>query len=161
MKCERCGKRDATTRVYQNDNGKETMLFLCDECAGNTINPSMDLFQKLLGGSYGMFSNLTGLIDTPKSLRCPKCGTSSEQFLRTGFVGCPHCYEAFEPLILQAVKQFQQSDTHIGKSPLLQEQSEEERLAAEAHKAFINKDYDLMTQLSYKLQQLKHRNSED
>lgn len=161
MKCEKCGKHEATTRVYQNDNGKESMMFLCDECAGNSMNPSIDLFQKLLGGSAGgLFSDLSGLIDTPRIVRCPECNTTSEQFLRSGFVGCPHYYTVFEPLVIQAVKQFQQSDRHIGKMPAVEERTEEEILSERLQSAFADHDYTTVEQISRKLQQLKNGNSE-
>ena len=37
-----------------------------------------------------------------KNQICPKCGTSFEEILETGFVGCEKCYEM--PEVKQVVK---------------------------------------------------------
>lgn len=166
MKCERCGMKEATTRVYRSNNGEQSLMYLCSDCAeAMHLNVGgMDLIQKLFGGSpMGLFSDLSGFIDAPTSKQtvCPECKTTSEEFLRTGFVGCPNCYKVFEPLVLQAVKQFQQSDTHIGKSPTAKTEtgiSEEEKLREEVRTAIANRQYALAGELSKKLDELTGKN---
>ena len=62
--------------------------------------------------------------------------------------------------MIQAVKQFQQSDRHIGKMPAVEERTEEEILSERLQSAFADHDYTTVEQISRKLQQLKNGNSE-
>ena len=45
--------------------------------------------------------------------RCPKCGTSVEEILETGFVGCEKCYEL--PTIKKAVEKMFNRKKHKSK----------------------------------------------
>ena len=76
--------------------------------------------------------------------------------MKTGFVGCPRCYEVFEPLIVQTVKKLQQSDRHVGKTPLgvLDTASEEARLKSELQAAIDNGDYSKIGELGERLKKL-------
>lgn len=44
---------------------------------------------------------------------CPKCGTSAEEILETGFVGCEKCYEL--PTVKQAVEKIFNGKKHKTK----------------------------------------------
>ncbi len=98
MKCTKCGLREATTEVLQRHNNHVEKMYLCDECAKD-YRPDMgfddfDMLNKLINGSpMGLLSNLGSLFQTPtaKALMCPECKTTGEEFLKTGFVGCPRC----------------------------------------------------------------------
>lgn len=45
--------------------------------------------------------------------RCSKCGTSAEEILETGFVGCEKCYEL--PTVKQAVEKMFNGKKHKAK----------------------------------------------
>ena len=45
--------------------------------------------------------------------RCQKCGTSAEEILETGFVGCEKCYEL--PTVKQAVEKMFNGKKHKAK----------------------------------------------
>ncbi|MDE6966481.1 MAG: hypothetical protein K2O94_05845, partial [Clostridiales bacterium] len=106
----------------------------------------------------GLLSNLNNMFAEPstRALICPTCKTTSEEFMKTGFVGCPRCYEVFEPLIVQTVKKLQQSDRHVGKTPLgvLDTASEEARLKSELQAAIDNGDYSKIGELGERLKKL-------
>lgn len=170
MKCTKCGLREATTEVVLQRNNKVEKMYLCSECAKD-YRPDMplesfDMLNKLINGSpMGLLANLNKLIDVPstRALICPKCKTTSEEFVKTGFVGCPHCYEVFEPLIVQTVKKLQQSDRHVGKMPegVLDTASEEARLKSELQAAIDKSDYSKTTEILEKLRKLVANNRED
>ena len=83
---------------------------------------------------------------------CPDCKTTSEEFLKTGFVGCPKCYKVFEPLVVQTVKKLQQSDRHVGKSPYGKiDTIDEAGLKAELQAAVDSGDYVKIVELSERL----------
>lgn len=170
MKCTNCGLREATTEVLIRRNDHVEKKFLCGDCAKNyrpdTGNDSFDMLNKLINGSpMGLLSNLNSLFEAPsvRTLVCPTCKTTSEEFLKTGFVGCPRCYEVFEPLIVQTVKRLQQSDRHIGKRPhtAADTAAEEARLKAEIRSAVDNGDYAKLGELSDMLKKLVGNNKED
>ena len=48
-----------------------------------------------------------------KEVVCPKCNTKQSQFLKTGFLGCPHCYKAFEGAIDKLLPKIQGKTTHV------------------------------------------------
>lgn len=164
MLCTKCGLRESTTEVVQRINNHIEKMYLCDECAKDFRPDSFDDFDvlnKLIkGSSMGILSGLMGMLDAPttRSLVCPECKTTGDEFLKSGFVGCPRCYEAFEPLIVQTVKKLQQSDRHVGKcpygpggAPRNTAADERERLRAELQAAIDSFDYKRASEISAKL----------
>lgn len=163
MKCSKCGLREATAEVRVRHNDHVENMYLCDECA-KEYRPNIgfgdfDMLDKLINGSpMGLLSNLNGLFNAPntRALICPECKTTSEEFIKTGFVGCPHCYEVFEPIIAQSVKKLQQSDRHVGKIPNGEEDTAalEARLKAELQAAVDSGDYSKIGELGEQLKKL-------
>lgn len=169
MKCTNCGLREATTEVLVRRNDHVEKMFLCSECAKN-YRPevgldSFDMLNKLINGSpMGLLNSFSNLFDnhTARTLVCPDCKTTSEEFLKTGFVGCPKCYKVFEPLVVQTVKKLQQSDRHIGKSPYGNgDEIDESRLKAELQAAIDSGDYLKVFELSERLKKLMGNKRED
>lgn len=163
MKCTNCGLREATTEVVVRCNDRVQKLYLCADCAKN-YRPdvgldSFDVIDKLINGSpMALINSFGNIFNAPsaRTLVCPDCKTTSEEFLKTGFVGCPRCYDVFEPLISQTVKKLQQSDMHVGKSPLgaVTPEAEEARLKSELQAAVDSGDYYKLVKLSELLTRL-------
>ncbi|MCM1367320.1 MAG: hypothetical protein NC184_00705 [Roseburia sp.] len=169
MKCTKCGLREATTEVLQRHNNHIEKQYLCSECAKDyrpeSLADEFNILNKLINGSpMGLLSNLDSLFGTSavKTLICPDCRTTSEEFIKTGFVGCPRCYEVFEPLVAQTVKKLQQSDRHVGKTPFGAEDqaAEEARLKSELMAAIDSGDYAKASELSAKLNGITGKNGE-
>lgn len=164
MKCTRCGRREATVHSIIAINNKKQQMDLCEDCArelqsGMGIGGYGDIFGKIFGGSStGLLPGLFKLFDAPatQSLVCPHCKTTGEEFTESGFVGCSHCYEVFEPLIVQTVRKVQQSDRHVGKTPVGAKDiiADEERLKQQLQAAIDSGDYSRLTELSEKLRKL-------
>lgn len=163
MKCVKCARREATTEVLRRHNNHVEKLYLCDECAkeyeSDTVMKGLDMLDSFFGGSpMGLFGNFAGFFDAPavKSLVCPECKTTSDEFLKTGFVGCPRCYEAFAPLVVQTVKKIQQSDRHVGKAPVgaVDFAAEQARLKSELQAAVDSGDYVKTVEISNRLKKL-------
>ena len=165
MKCTNCGLREATTEVLVRRNDHVEKMFLCGECAKN-YRPdvgldSFDMLNKLINGSpMSLLNSFNNLFDnrTARTLVCPDCKTTSEEFMKTGFVGCPKCYKVFEPLVVQTVKKLQQSNRHVGKSPYGSGDAvDESRLKAELQAAIDSGDYGKVFELSERLKKLMNR----
>ena len=164
MKCTRCGKNEATVHSFISINNKKQQMDLCENCA-RELQSSMGMsgyggiFGPIFGGSsMGVLPGLFTLFDAPttQALVCPHCKTTGEEFVKTGCVGCEHCYEVFEPLIVQTLKKFQQSDRHIGKLPvgMTDTDGDEQKLKAELQAAIDGGEYGKITEIAEKLHKL-------
>ena len=50
---------------------------------------------------------------------CPGCGLTFARFRQVGTLGCPDCYQAFEPQLAPLIERAQNGATHhSGKTPL-------------------------------------------
>ena len=90
---------------------------------------------------------------------CAECGTTEEEFLNTGYVGCENCYKEFANLILPRVSQMQQGLVHVGKMPAVAAataEGEYARLKAELKKAVDAEDYERAAKINLKLKKLKN-----
>ncbi len=164
MICTKCGQREATTMVYTDTNGHSERMYLCEECKKAFLqsnDSTFDMLDALMSRPpMGLVNGLNGFFGVPTAKRlpvCPDCKTTGEEFLNTGFVGCPTCYKVFEPLVEQTVKKLQQSDRHVGKRPAyMQNRNEEDvaRLKAELNTAILNNDYVRVGEISGMLAKL-------
>ena len=158
MKCDECGKREATFHSIKKINGVTTERHMCGEC------------QKKYGGSLmkisglgNLFGSLGGFFDEPRlSARndfiCPSCGTTGDEFLKTGFVGCSNCYKEFAPIIMPVIRRMQGDASHVGKVPLGVENSvsiEYDRLKKELEKAIELEEYEQAGIIRDRMRQLK------
>lgn len=119
MLCENCSGREATTHIKKVENGHATQMNLCSECARNLGYG--DLFSDFSFNLRDLFSNLFGdstLMLTDKSERCEKCGSSFNDIVKSGYVGCSRCYEKFYDKLLPSVQRIHGKALHNGKKPV-------------------------------------------
>ena len=123
MLCERCKIREANIKYTEIINGVKTEHNLCSHCARE-----MDFGQYMafIDGDFPLgrlLSGLLGLADDEEETEvrgrvvCPTCGTSFDDFVENSRFGCPDCYEVFDLLISDKIRQLQGSDRHKGKKP--------------------------------------------
>lgn len=88
MKCQSCGKKEATVKYYENINGSKKELHLCSDCANKLgITHFSDIFSP-------MFVSIPDYIDD-EIVKCGKCGYTLDDYTKTGLFGCPECYNTF------------------------------------------------------------------
>ena len=153
MLCDECKKNQATVHTISKINGVTTERHLCAACNKKYMSPMMKL-----SNIGDLFSNFTGLFEPKReSIICPKCGTTSDDFLETGYVGCPNCYKEFASIILPAVQKMQNAVQHVGKLPdgTAKEQSELTRLKQELGKAIEREEFEQATVLRDKIRKLE------
>ncbi len=111
MLCDECKKRPASVHVTRILNGVKREYNLCSECARRlgiaAPTAASGLFQSLFEGNGGKKSAVV----------CPKCGTDLRDFDATGYLGCPHCYEAFSAHLDSVIRRMQGSNSHVGSRP--------------------------------------------
>lgn len=93
MKCQSCGKKEATVRYMENINGKKQEMHFCVDCARKLgfVNFS-DMFSPI----FTNIPNFFGDFALEEELKCPTCGYTFDDYTNTGLLGCPDCYNTFE-----------------------------------------------------------------
>ena len=83
--CARCGRPTTMRLVEPHDQAH-----LCRWCIDRQA-PGLRL------GTLA--TSLTSASLPPAVTKCPHCGWSADDAIQKGLVGCPLCYEAFDPEI--------------------------------------------------------------
>lgn len=94
-----------------------------------------------------------------ETLACRKCGTTLDDFLHTGFVGCFECYKTFYPYLKDFAIDVHGRCVHTGKVPSKEatkaaKKREIARLFEQEQKAAQNRDYILANQLKERRERL-------
>lgn len=66
------------------------------------------MFEQNVMGFYNQTTDFNDVV-------CPRCSISRADFLRSGILGCPHCYEVFKKDINSMLLQKQGNFNHVGK----------------------------------------------
>ena len=114
MLCEECHKNTATVMITVMTGNETTTRHLCQEC----VEKMETSFAK--GDMSSFLTSLLSILSTqPREevTKCDVCGLTSEEFQKTGKLGCAHCYEVFgdqlKPLLLRVHGRSQ----HAGRVP--------------------------------------------
>lgn len=117
MLCQNCGKNEATTHIKQIINGDMAESHLCPDCASHL--GYSDMFSgfglnlsELFGGFLG---DMMPSISAGKTQRCEKCGSSFDEIVRSGKVGCADCYRTFYDKLLPSIQRIHGKIKHSGK----------------------------------------------
>jgi len=128
MLCQKCHKNEATIHVQKIEDGKVKSLHLCESCAAQHSVDAADLqgfnLAEVLfdiAGKVAKEINSGSEEEESEPVAepvCPHCGWSLEKFRKTGYLGCPECYRAFEQPISGMLKNIHRGDHHTGKIPI-------------------------------------------
>lgn len=122
MLCEKCKIREANvfyTEIIDGDQKNEHHL--CSQCARD-----IDQYSNIFDKDFSFSKLLSGILgdvfekDENKEYRqivCPTCNTSYDDFIKNSMFGCKDCFEVFNLLINDNIKQIHGNDTHVGKKP--------------------------------------------
>ena len=128
MKCQRCKEREANVQIMQQISGKKPQTFmLCDVCA-RELGISMPPFPMTGKVSSNPFSILGNIFQTNLGLgadeisekpvnQCSQCKTTFDEFKRTGYLGCPQCYDTFASQMDPVFSRTQMGNKHSGRKP--------------------------------------------
>lgn len=157
MLCENCKKNEATTFIKRIVNGRLSEYPLCDTCAsafgyGDVLGLGLrfrDFIENYL--SSGDLSSMTN-----RGLRCDKCGSTIEDIVRSGKVGCADCYRIFGDKLDSAVRHIHGRSVYSGtKAPIKTESNTSEEktdpdndIREQLKKAVARQDYEEAERLS-------------
>lgn len=123
MLCDNCGKREANVKYSESINGIKKEMNLCEECAKSlgitnqfSFNMPLD-FPNFFGSFLEDFSDqeFMPLFEETKNARCDNCGTTFNDIVNTGRLGCANCYEVFGDKLDAILKRLQGSSRHVGR----------------------------------------------
>lgn len=120
MLCNKCGKNEATHFIEKNINGKVTKLALCARCAEQSVEFSFDPFEGLhaFDGLFG-FPQIGSLKKALKreEKRCSLCGSSFDEIVKAGKIGCAKCYDIFADELNPIIKRIHGDRGYVGRKP--------------------------------------------
>jgi protein arginine kinase activator len=116
--CDHCGS-PAVVHETLIRNGKTTAVHLCAEhalAAGFPVPAGQPVAEVVL---HIVKANQPADPSRPRALAsCTGCGVSFAEFRKTGTLGCPACYDSFQPMLGQVIERAQAGGTaHIGRAP--------------------------------------------
>jgi protein arginine kinase activator len=172
MLCQNCSKREATTHIKRIVNGEATENHLCSECAHALgYDGLFDNFSLNIPDFFsGFFGDNPFALSASKKERCSKCGSSFDDIIKTGMVGCADCYEKFFDKLLPSIQRIHGKSKHAGKTPKLhndvpaqavKEKTKEEIIAekqAEMQKAVESQNFEQAAIIRDEIKQLKEEN---
>ena len=163
MLCTNCGKANAQFHYKQIIGGNKTEQHLCTACAQALgFLGKQDSF-------FDIGSILNDFISVPKTTggtksvsRCEGCGTTYDEFRRSGLLGCDSCYDAFGSIIESSLSQIQPSTTHKGSlggenGKKIERQNEIATLKDELKKAIIDERYEDAAKLRDKIKEMEEK----
>lgn len=119
MLCQNCSKAQATTHIKRIINGEATEQHLCAACAKKLgFDSFFDDFSLSIPNFFsGFFSDAVPALAGRRQERCETCGSSFDEIVRTGMVGCADCYETFYDKLLPSIQRIHGRARHAGKTP--------------------------------------------
>lgn len=133
MKCQSCGKREATVKYYENINGTKKELHLCSECANKLgVMEFPDIFSP-------MFVSMPDYT-YDEVIKCGKCGYTLDEYTKTGLFGCPECYNTFNENLDELFLKIHGKNRHVkDKVTKQQENKMDKSTEIEKLKEILNK----------------------
>jgi len=127
MLCQSCKKNDATVHYTEVINNNVKKTHLCESCAkqkGVDIELPFsfgDIIKAISKGIEGI-EDIEGIehIETKHfsgEAACPECGLEIQELLKQGKIGCAQCFDVFEEILDDIIKNVQKSPNHKGKIP--------------------------------------------
>lgn len=138
-------------------------MALCRECALSMgVRAQVEAFQRL---SQLLMQDLasTGIPDEMRAAmaaKCSHCGLVFQEFVQTGLLGCPTCYDDFKDLLKPVLRRMHGVIKQSGDAPEHRKQPAEakenakEQLEMELHLALLEENYEKAAALRDKLKQL-------
>lgn len=139
MVCDNCGAEESVIHLTQIVDNEMRTLHLCPSCAEEQGVEGMTLpddsfpltdFLAQMGPAFGeeggsaMSPSLQGAegedpVDDDEgahgSFFCPFCKTHLGELRKSGRMGCPECWSAFEPRMRRLLRRIHGSHQHVGK----------------------------------------------
>ncbi len=158
--CTKCGKNPASVYIKNTINGVTTEQHLCSQCASE---------EKLIGQPYmdpfgDMFSLFEPAVQSQQAIgadRCPLCGASAHDIMKSGRAGCASCYDVFARLLNPMIKRIHGTASHTGSVPAscsagIKKEKRLETLRGELKSAIENENFEDAARLRDEIREIEN-----
>ena len=152
--CDNCGATDAVMKLTTIVSNEMTTSHLCERCAaekGLEATPEVANFPLTDFLAQMSVTKPEGAEDD--TTQCSFCGLTFTGFREAGRLGCPHCYETFEPHLRRLLRRIHGNTHHVGKVYLPPDPSASlmekrlETLRRKLHRAIDTEDFETAAEL--------------
>ncbi len=168
MKCQSCNKNEANTHITKIINGAKTELYLCSQCANESGEVSAfengfdKEFENFFNGFFGSGQSGAAIPQKTTEKQCPTCGTSLDEILKQGRLGCSRCYEIYREQLARPLKQIHGAAAHTGKIPTrcgrgIKRMAQIDRMQSELNRAVMEQNFEKAAELRDKINELKNQ----
>lgn len=168
MLCQNCGKYEATTHVKRIVNGEAAEAHLCSDCARamgytDVFGGFGNVFGDLLGSFFGEPTSAL----SARTVKCDKCGSTFNDIIESGKIGCAECYSTFYEKLLPSLQRIHGKTKHEGKVPnkiSVSENNTENKLLSleqELKTAVEEQNYEKAAILRDKIKELKENGANE
>lgn len=130
MLCQKCGKKTANIYYKQTVNGHTKEYALCGDCAEQL--KEQGVFEIKMPSFFDdfehdlLFDDLFGITSLPgakpkenitENKKCTLCGSTFDDLVKRGKVGCAKCYEVFGEELKKTVESIHGKEKYVGRFP--------------------------------------------
>lgn len=156
MICQRCQLDEASVMITQVINGERTDFHLCAECAEELglNDPFSEVPSELLQFILTMLEEQEREQEKIPDITCENCGLDIHTFFKSGLLGCPGCYLAFDEPLKRMLRRFHGTNRHL-KPKLTSHSIKIKRLQDELKIALARENFESAAKLRDKINLLK------
>lgn len=116
MLCQNCGRNEATIHIKRIVDGESSELHLCSGCAQHLGYAGVHSgIGSNIGALLSRFFPDAAMYPDKDEKRCPGCGATFDEIVRTGVMGCSECYDTFYERLKPSLMRIHGRATHVGK----------------------------------------------
>ncbi|MDX1675226.1 MAG: UvrB/UvrC motif-containing protein [Longimicrobiales bacterium] len=128
MLCDHCGENEAVIHLTQIVDNQMGTYHLCEACAAEKgVEPDPGVPNFPLTDFLAQMGEEESEPVEQDPGACDYCGTTLDDFKRTGRLGCSHCYVTFDAHLRGLFRRLHGGTQHVGKIYLPPDPSEAER----------------------------------
>lgn len=171
--CEECHEKEACYTVSVMMGDQMTQRHLCEDCmakmnmsiaAGNVKHLLSAILTAITGADAPDAPPAAEEPPVPDVI-CERCQTTLSQFTKSGRLGCPGCYKAFQEQLTPMLQQIHGRVQHAGRKPLHSEaaqrqRSQHEELMRQMEQAVAVEDFETAAILRDRLRALAQKEGE-
>lgn len=118
MRCTHCEENNAKYEIRYLSGLNRGSEFLCESCYAKE----------------NFFQDKDVQVRPMPVIRCSFCGSTMDDYLQTGLVGCEKCYRCFRTDLQPYIERLQGDAPHIGKIPA---NGEKQEITLALHEALL------------------------
>ncbi|MDD5087498.1 MAG: UvrB/UvrC motif-containing protein [bacterium] len=172
--CQACNARPAVVQFVQVTGDQRREMWLCRECALSLgMRSQVEAFQRLsqLLMQQPAMTEITDDMRAALGTTCRRCKMVFEEFVKSGLLGCPECYNEFHDLLKPVLRRLhgvtrasgeKKAETVLSDSPPVRRAESEtardsesrEHLELQLNLALLEENYERAAELRDRLKKL-------